>query len=105
MESTLLFIKASSLNIFDIRQMITIIREYSYAFAALSPSDGCLESLIYSRADSGVMPFFLKQIADEFPNEHVAIFMDKAAWHTTGKLLVPDRPKTSSIIFFGNNAL
>lgn len=67
-----------------------IIREYSYAFAALSPSDGRLESLIYSRADSDVMSFFLKQIASEFPQKHVVIFMDKAAWHTTGKLKVPD---------------
>ena len=67
-----------------------IIREYSYAFAALSPSDGRLESLIYSRADSDVMSFFLKQIAGEFQDEHVVIFMDRAAWHTTGRLAVPD---------------
>jgi len=67
-----------------------IIREYSYAFAALSPSDGCLESLIYSRADSDVMSFFLRQIANAFPSEHVVIFMDKAAWHTTEKLVIPD---------------
>ena len=67
-----------------------IIREYSYAFAALSPADGCLESLIYSRADSDVMSFFLRQIADTFPDEYVVIFMDKAAWHTTGKLVIPD---------------
>jgi len=70
-----------------------IIREYSYAFAALSVSDGCLESLIHSRADSEVMSYFLGQIANEFPAEKVVIFMDKAAWHTTGKLIIPDNIK------------
>lgn len=67
-----------------------IIREYSYAFAALSPADGRLESLIYPSADSAVMSFFLKQVSTEFKDEHVAIFMDKASWHTTGMLAVPE---------------
>lgn len=74
-----------------------IIREYSYAFAALSPSDGRLESLIYPSADSDVMAFFLKQVSDGFKDESVAIFMDKAAWHTTAKLAVPDNIRLESL--------
>ena len=67
-----------------------IIREYSYAFAAISPKDGVLESLIYYRADSDVMDCFLRQISEAIPDEHVMLFMDKAAWHTTKKLHIPE---------------
>ena len=43
------------------------------------PIGGRLESLIYSRAASDMMSFFLKQISDAFTDESVVIFMDKAA--------------------------
>ena len=64
--------------------------QISYAFASLYPFDGRLESLIYPSADSNVMAFFLKQISDEFKDEFVAIFVDKAAWNTTAKLIIPE---------------
>lgn len=30
------------------------------------------------------------QISDEFKDEFVAIFVDKAAWNTTAKLIIPE---------------
>lgn len=70
-----------------------IIREYIYAYSAISPLDGVIDSLIAPRADVEVMEIFLKQIAERFSNEHIIMFMDKASWHTAGKLNVPDNMK------------
>lgn len=66
-----------------------IIREYIYAYSAISPKDGAIESLIAGYADSSVMGLFLGQVAERFADEFIIMFMDKAAWHTTGKLQIP----------------
>lgn len=70
-----------------------IIREYIYAYSAISPVDGVIDSLIAPRADAGIMTIFLQQIADRFADEFIIMFMDKASWHTAGKLNVPDNMK------------
>ena len=36
------------------------------------------------------MGIFLRQVSERFPNDYVVMFMDKAAWHTAGKLEVPE---------------
>lgn len=35
------------------------------------------------------MEIFLRQVSNRFPDENVIMIMDKAAWHTTGKLPLP----------------
>ncbi len=67
-----------------------IIREYIYAYSAISPSDGKIDSLIAPRADMSIMAIFLKQVSDRFPDDNIIMIMDKAAWHTTKKLQIPD---------------
>ena len=67
-----------------------IIREYIYAYSAISPRDGEIDSLIAPYADSKVMELFLAQVADRFKDEFIIMFMDKAAWHTTAKLRTPE---------------
>ena len=66
-----------------------IIREYLYAYSAVSPSDGAIDSLTAPYADSSVMGIFLDQVSKRFEDEFIIMFMDKAAWHTTGKLQIP----------------
>jgi transposase len=39
------------------------------------------------------MAIFLQQVADRFNDEFVIMFMDKAPWHTAGKLKVPENMK------------
>ena len=70
-----------------------IIREYIYAYSAISPADGVIDSLIAPRADTDVMAIFLAQVAERFADEFIIMFMDKASWHTAGKLKVPDNMK------------
>jgi len=70
-----------------------IIREYIYAYSAINPVDGAIDSLIAPRADTEVMAIFLRQVAERFIDEFIIMFMDKAAWHTAGKLKVPKNMK------------
>ena len=70
-----------------------IIREYIYAYSAISPLDGKIESLIVPRADSDLMGLFLEQVSERFPNDKILMVADKAAWHTTGKLVIPSNLK------------
>lgn len=67
-----------------------IIREYTYAYSAISPLDGVIDSLIAPFATTEVMEIFLRQVANRFPEEHIVMIMDKASWHTTGKLSLPE---------------
>lgn len=64
-----------------------IIREYTYAYSAISPVDGMIESLIAPVATTEVMEIFLRQVSNRFPDENVIMIMDKAAWHTTENYL------------------
>lgn len=66
-----------------------IIREYTYAYSAISPLDGVIDSLIAPVATTEVMEIFLKQVAERFSEEYIIMIMDNASWHTTGKLSLP----------------
>ena len=66
------------------------IREYTYARAAVSPHDGQMVSLILPNTNTVCMSLFLEEVSRRFPDEHILIIMDKAAWHTAGKLCIPD---------------
>lgn len=70
-----------------------IIREYIYAYSAISPLDGAIDSLIAPYANTEVMAIFLRQVAERFNNDFIIMFMDKASWHTAGKLKVPENMK------------
>jgi len=67
-----------------------IIREYIYAYSAISPKDGKIDSLIAPYADKEVMSIFLHQVSARFEDDFIVMIMDKAAWHTTGKLKIPE---------------
>jgi putative transposase len=70
-----------------------IIREYIYAYSAISPSNGAIDSLIAPHANTEVMAIFLRQVAERFNDDFIIMFMDKASWHTAGKLKVPKNMK------------
>ncbi|MGA9752444.1 MAG: IS630 family transposase [Acidobacteriota bacterium] len=66
-----------------------IVREYVYAYGAVSPSDGQFVSLILPWVDASLMSLFLAHVADSFPGEHCAICLDGAGWHKASDLVVP----------------
>lgn len=66
-----------------------IVREYIYAYVAVSPRDGQMVSLILPWVDAKLMSLFLAQTAAEFPGEHCVMFLDRAGWHKAHELVVP----------------
>lgn len=65
------------------------VREYTYAFAAVSPLDGALDSLILPHVNAEAMSLFLAEVASRHPDEHILMFMDRAGWHRAKDLIVP----------------
>lgn len=67
-----------------------IVREYTYAYAAVSPLDGALDSLILPDVDADSMSLFLSEVSERHPDEMILMFMDQAGWHKAKRLVVPD---------------
>lgn len=65
------------------------VREYSYAYAALSPHDGALVSLVLPVARTDAMTLFLAELARRHPNEVILLVVDGAGWHWAKALVAP----------------
>ena len=65
------------------------MREFTYAYAALSPHDGVLDSLILPEVNAEAMGLFLAEVAARHPDDFIIMFMDQAGWHKAGDLVVP----------------
>jgi transposase len=66
-----------------------LVRQYDYAFGAVAPLTGEMDSLILPRCDTEMMKLFLEEVPKRHPDKHILMFMDRAAWHTTKKLILP----------------
>jgi transposase len=65
------------------------VREYVYAYAAVSPHDGTLDSLVLPLVDTAAMSLFLAEVARRHPDEFVLLVLDGAGWHRAQELAVP----------------
>jgi len=66
-----------------------LIREYVYAYAAVTPDDGHLEWMIADSMDTLTMNVFLRQIAKRHADEFVVMVLDGAPSHRSQKLEIP----------------
>lgn len=64
-------------------------RKYLYAFSAVSPHDGVMDSLVLPWVDARMMSMFLDEVAQRHADEFVFMVMDQAGWHIAGELVVP----------------
>jgi DDE superfamily endonuclease len=64
-------------------------RKYIYAFSAVSPHDGVLDSLVLPWVSAETMPLFLSEVAQRHADEFILTVMDQAGWHIAGDLAVP----------------
>jgi hypothetical protein len=64
-------------------------RRYLYAFTAVSPHDGVLDSLVLPWVSAQTMSMFLGEVAQRHAEEFIVMVMDRAGWHIAGELLVP----------------
>lgn len=66
-----------------------VVREYSFAFAAVSPLDGTLTSLILPSVCAETMSIFLAEVASRYQEELILMVLDGAGWHRANGLVIP----------------
>ena len=69
---------------------VQIVREYTYAYAAVCPHDGVMDSLILPVVNTEAMSIFLKEVATRHQDEFIIMVMDQASWHKSNDLIVPE---------------
>ena len=72
-----------------------LTRKFSYAFAAVSPHDGVMDSLILPWVNSHTMSLCLSVVAERHTDEFIVMVivivmvMDQAGWHIARDLEIP----------------
>lgn len=66
-----------------------ISQEYTYAYTALTPADGRMDSLVLPFVNGICMDIFLKEIASRYSGERIIMIVDGAGWHKNQKLPLP----------------
>lgn len=68
-------------------------RENMYSFAAVAPSTGEIITESFEKSNTDSMNVFLRKVATATEGKSVLMILDRAAWHTTHKLSIPDSIK------------
>jgi transposase len=66
------------------------VREYIYAYAAVAPELGQMTALVLPYANTKMMNLFLKQVSEDFREYLIIMQVDKAAWHRSKGLKIPE---------------
>jgi putative transposase len=66
------------------------IREYRYAYGAVEPATGDSFFLVLPQANTACMALFLDELSKAFPSDMILLCVDRAGWHTTTKLCLPE---------------
>lgn len=74
------------------RPLVTkqLIREYFYVFSFVCPELGLILSLILPYCNMKMMELFLTYLSDELCEYFIIIQVDRATWHTSLKLKIPE---------------
>ena len=65
--------------------------EWVYLYAAVEPATGESVALLAPNVNTGTFNVFLSMLAAEAkPDEHVVLIMDRAGWHKSKALRLPD---------------
>nr|WP_231937471.1 IS630 family transposase [Caballeronia udeis] len=63
-----------------------VTQEYTYAYAAVSVTDGVLDSLILPHVNAACMQLFLDEVCARHPDERIVMVLDGAGWHQSAAL-------------------
>jgi transposase-like protein len=69
---------------------VALVREYTYAYAAVSPEDGGLVWMLSAKMDTLNMGAFLRHVSETYRNDFVLMVLDGAPSHRSHDLRVPD---------------
>jgi len=67
-----------------------IERDYIHAYTAVAPSLGRMTTLLLPYANAAMMSLFLGQVSNDFADHLVVMQLDRAGWHTSGELVIPE---------------
>lgn len=73
-----------------------VVREFTYAYAAVCPADGKMDSLVLPEASTRCMNIFLAELSRRYPDDHIVLVMDGAGWHRATGL---EKPQNMSFVF------
>ena len=62
---------------------------YTYAYAAVSPLDGVLDTLILPAVNGACMQVFVDEVAARHAEENILMVVDGAGWHRSQELQMP----------------
>jgi len=74
-----------------------LVREYMYVYAAVSPHDGVLDSLILPEVNAETMSIFLEEVSNRHPEDFIIMVLDGAGWHRAKALKVPSNMRLVSL--------
>jgi transposase len=74
-----------------------LIREYTYAYAAVSPLDGLADFLILPYMNAKLMSLFLAEVAKRHPEEYIFMIIDGAPCHQETALVIPDNIRITTL--------
>ena len=66
-----------------------VTQGYTYAYAAVSPADGVLDTLILPRVNGDCMQIFVDEIGTRHGEENVLMVVDGAGWHRRQEIRLP----------------
>jgi hypothetical protein len=67
-----------------------IVRTFLYVYAAVCAALGKMTSLILPYANTDMMNLFLREVAEDFKEYFVIMLVDRAGWHMSQKLQIPE---------------
>jgi hypothetical protein len=74
-----------------------VTQEYTYAYAAVSVTDGALDTLIMPHVNSVCMQIFLDEISSRHPEDRIVMILDGAGWHKAATLKIPENIRLGSL--------
>ena len=66
-----------------------IVREYTYAYVAVCPFDGTMDSLVIPFVATDAMSIFLEVVSKRHSEKTILMFLDQAGWHKAKELRIP----------------
>jgi transposase len=74
-----------------------VTQQYTYAYAAVSVTDGVLDTLILPQVNSRCMQVFLDEVSSRHLEDRIIMILDGAGWHKAGTLVVPKNMRLVSL--------
>lgn len=66
-----------------------VVREYTYVYAAVAPTEGLLTALILPEASTEMMNLFLEHLSQTYAKFFIVMQVDGAGWHRSQELVIP----------------